>query len=67
MVLQKWRRNDACGFTEGKSLYAEQIIHDIGNYFCVRLKGAFIAEHFDKAAVSVIRGDFTVMYDGIIQ
>ena len=57
----------ACGFAERKSLYAEQVIHDISNDFRVGLEGTFIAEHLDKSAVRVIGRYLSVMHDGIVK
>ena len=56
-----------CGFAERKSLYAEQVIHDIGNDFRIGLESTFIAEHLDKSTVGVVGRYFSIMHDGIVK
>ena len=48
-------------------LLSVEKIDDIGDYFGVSQQVAFIAVHFNKAPVGVVRRNLTVVYDRIIQ
>ena len=54
-------------FFKGKSLTAQQIIRNIGDYLRIGLKRAFIAEHFDEASVGVVGRYLSVMHHGVFQ